>query len=275
MTASQWQVSGESSEEEEEDEEDILGDNEWAKTNEADFSSAVDDMFGDLLAMKAEFEEETPAHLRDVKMSQMGDKFVGEGAEEEEDAAAAEVAAAEAVAAEAVEAERRKQRSEQRSKLTPMEKKAKASCNMKYKARCIRMSVAGELAEPDEYTKALAFMEAGEFIEAERAFKLAVGTPAEKEPATGSETAPAETEPATELEGAGEQEKTAVQLKEAEAEAEVEVPVADAVAESAELEHVAAAEAEAETDADSTAVAAAEPEAAPAPEPEPADAAGT
>ena len=30
---------------EEEEPEDLLGDNEWAKTNEADFSNAVDDMF--------------------------------------------------------------------------------------------------------------------------------------------------------------------------------------------------------------------------------------
>ena len=40
----------------EEEEEDLLGDNEWAKTSEADFSNAVDDMFGDILAMKAQFE---------------------------------------------------------------------------------------------------------------------------------------------------------------------------------------------------------------------------
>ena len=57
----------------EESEEDLLGDNEWAKTSEADFSNAVDDMFGDILAMKAQFEEETPEHLRDVKMAKLGD----------------------------------------------------------------------------------------------------------------------------------------------------------------------------------------------------------
>eukprot|EP01051_Picozoa_sp_SAG22_P009489 SAG22_NODE_795_length_7149_cov_16.608227_6_plen_133_part_00 len=54
-----------------EEEEDLMGDQAWAKTNEADFSSAVDDMFGDLLAMKADFDANTPDELKNAKMSKM------------------------------------------------------------------------------------------------------------------------------------------------------------------------------------------------------------
>eukprot|EP01052_Picozoa_sp_SAG31_P021643 SAG31_NODE_1683_length_7534_cov_16.225824_5_plen_216_part_01 len=43
-----------------ESEEDLLGDNAWAKTSEADFSNGLDDMFGDILAMTAQFEADTP-----------------------------------------------------------------------------------------------------------------------------------------------------------------------------------------------------------------------
>ena len=48
----------------ESEEEYPLGDQEWAKTNEANFSTGVDELFADLLVMKAQFEAETPEYLR-------------------------------------------------------------------------------------------------------------------------------------------------------------------------------------------------------------------
>ena len=48
----------------ESEEEEPLGDQEWAKTNEANFSTGVDELFADLLVMKAQFEAETPEYLR-------------------------------------------------------------------------------------------------------------------------------------------------------------------------------------------------------------------
>ena len=88
----------------EEEEEDLMGNQDWAKTSEADFSNAVDDMFGDLLAMKAQFEAETPEHLRDVKVSKMG-----------EDTAAAEAADAAKAKAEEEKAKAEEEEAGERS----------------------------------------------------------------------------------------------------------------------------------------------------------------
>jgi hypothetical protein len=69
----------------ESEEEDPLGDQEWAKTNEADFSAGVDDLFADLLSMKDDFDNNTPDELKNAKMSKLGeDTAEAEAAEESE-----------------------------------------------------------------------------------------------------------------------------------------------------------------------------------------------
>ena len=184
---------------EEEEPEDLLGDNEWAKTNEADFSNAVDDMFGDILAMKAQFEEETPEHLRDVKMAKLGDDTAVEEAAEAAKAKEEE----EKEKAEEEEAERRRIRAEKKANMTPEEKKAKTNCNMKYKPKAKVLSDDGKLADTDAYARALKAIEDEEFVKAEEEFKAAIGTQPEPEPEPEDEPEP---EPEEEEEAAAAEE---------------------------------------------------------------------
>ena len=83
------------------------------------------------------------------------------------------------------EAAARQKRQDARAKLTPAEKKAKAMCNMKYKPKGKSMYKEGTLADRGEYTKALEFMEEGQFVRAVESFLLAIGTQSEPELSVG------------------------------------------------------------------------------------------
>jgi hypothetical protein len=171
------------------DEEDPLGNQDWAKTNEADFSSGVDDLFADLLSMKDDFDKNTPDELKNAKMSKLGEDTAAAEAEEkkkEEEAAAK-------VKAEEEETERRRIRKEKRDNMSPEAKKAKMKCNV-LKAQAKSAHDKKELADNDAYEKALTLMEEEEWEAAETELKNALG----KEPEPELEPEP-EPEPEPEL----------------------------------------------------------------------------
>jgi hypothetical protein len=133
----------------ESEEEDPLGDQEWAKTNEADFSAGVDDLFADLLSMKDDFDNNTPDELKNAKMFKLGEDSTAAEAEEK---SAAEQDAAKA-AAEEEEAEKRRIGAEKRKNMTKEAKMAKMNCrNLEKKAEGAKED--GKLASEEAFAKA-------------------------------------------------------------------------------------------------------------------------
>eukprot|EP01047_Picozoa_sp_COSAG01_P007108 COSAG01_NODE_264_length_19971_cov_62.193923_16_plen_245_part_00 len=153
------------------EEEDLMGDQSWAKTNEEDFSSGVDAMFGDLFGGNAveEFNKQMADAGVDVntKIAGMGD----ENAAEAEAAEAARLAAEEeAAAAEVAEAARKAALREKRKNMSKEEKQAKIRCTQ-YKKKAVDAQAAGTLTDEAKYAEAMELLEQEEFVQAEAALK--------------------------------------------------------------------------------------------------------